>query len=293
MTVAEVYAGISRSAETFNRYFHPPYKNNYSLVYISRNFNLEAYGADTISSFNVLNNVVTELRAFCFRELAAFRQSLPAGEVPADLAKCELFLQLWEKELGKRNYFLSFDYIRAVMEGFRKLNIDFYGKLATQQNLRSIINEFNPLYRSLVRVDLYLDYAEVPAAFSELVNMMAADPLIMNNLERIELAQPDFQESSLSKALNRKPYPLLNIFFVKQIRTLDHPAVHQLKFMLEEWEQGAEPGFKNLDYCADFTARTAITQGYRNYKNILRILGRLDEIYTASSNYSQIIGTDL
>ncbi len=269
--------------------FHKIHFNNYTFVMVCRHTDYDFYCSDTTHSFSVLNNIVIGLYGFFKNIYDAFvAEHPPASPKQAELyRKVALFLEYWKRDLDSGNYFLSYNYIKITGQGFDMMGLPCLEQLRGEgRELLAQLMQFDKRYQHLVKIDVYMDAEDVPAFFTQLCRVFNEQPELYQAIERVEIANPNFSETFVTKAVNLEHYPKLIIYPDKQIASITSEPVLRLRHVLNSMMAAYTEQPMDSSFCIPFAKNTTITQGYRNYKKILQVLNLLGELYDAGSGYS-------
>jgi ribosome-binding factor A len=268
--------------------FHPIHLNNYTFVMVCKETDYDFYCKDTTAALSVLNNVVMDLYGFFKNLYTNFVQKNPPAPDKAELyKKVSLFLEYWKRDNDEGKFFLSYNYIKIIGQGFDMMGLSYTGLLREEgSQLCNRLYRFDQRYKHLIKIDLYMDDEAVNPFFATLCNHLKEQPELLSAIERIEVANPGFTESFVTKAANLRYYPKIIIYPDKQIATADHPSVVAIQNLVNSMMEPYEECPMDQGFCTPFAKNTTITQGYRNYKKIMQVLNLLDDVYDRNSGYS-------
>lgn len=269
--------------------FHKIHFNNYTFVLVCRHVDYDFYCSDTTNSFSVLNNLVIGLYGFFKRIYDDFvQENPPANPGQTELyRKVALFLEYWKRDLDSGNYFLSYNYIKITGQGFDMMGLPYLEELRGEgHELLGNLLQFDKRYQHLVKTDLYMNPEDIPGFFTRLCNELAKQPELYQAIERVEIANPGFSETFVTKAVNLQYYPQIIIYPGKHISSISSEPIQQLQRLLNEMMNSYAGQKMDTAFCTLFAKNATITQGYRNYKKILQVLNLLGELYDEGSGYS-------
>jgi hypothetical protein len=269
--------------------FHEIHHNNYTFVLVSKHVDYDFFCKDTVAALSVLNNVVIELYDFSKNIYHSFVSTNPpdTSEKEALYKKVALFLEYWKKDLDAGNYFLSYNYIKITGQGFDMMGLPYIKYLRNEgRELCSKLLHFNPYYKHLIKIDLYLNDNEVATFFTALCSEIKKQPDLFEAIERIEVANPEFSETFVTKAVNLRYYPKIIIYPNKDIDSINNETVIRISHLLQRMMKDYSEYPMDTAFCSPFAKNSTITQGYRNYKKIMQVVNLLDEVYDQESGYS-------
>jgi hypothetical protein len=269
--------------------FHEIHHNNYTFVLVSKHIDYDFFCKDTVAALSVLNDVVIALYEFSKKAYQSFISQHPPGTAEkAELyKKVALFLEYWKKDLDAGNYFLSYNYIKITGQGFDMMGLPYIEYLRNEgRDLCSRLLHFDRRYKHLIKIDLYLNDNEVAGFFTALCSEIKKQPHLFESIERIEVANPEFTETFVTKAVNLRYYPKIIIYPNKDISSINDETVAEIRQLLQRMmtDYGEYP--MDTAFCTPFAKNSTITQGYRNYKKIMQVVNLLDEVYDPESGYS-------
>lgn len=131
-----------------------------------------------------------------------------------------------------------------------------------------------------IRINAYLSHDDVLPCLDEWVQKLASSKNLQDRIERLEVAIRDLPQH---EAL----YPTLIVYLrssrsIPVIRDALEPILGRFRVRKHAREEYAEVVMPHA----------TVTQGFRLYKRYLRLLGLLDELYDARTNYAyRLAGT--
>lgn len=264
--------------------FYDTYSNNYTHAFVNKDKELADIVEKRKSSLSLLNQGSYDLYDFCIACLTEFKDQ--HSLLQSEYQKINIIVKNWRNLLRSGNSFTTYEYFSAVVSFLKSWNFPFIDKLHQLKN-RYILNSFLDVskhYKEFVKVGCYGDRDQMHEYLDKTLKILKENNHILNAIERLELARLDFPLIINSE----EKYPLFSITFDYDIVTRPyHPIVSEFVELFchrdadQDWTVG-------LEYNLAVTSNLALSQGFKNYKKYLNVMGILDSQYDKEQNYAFI-----
>jgi hypothetical protein len=268
------------------RFFYSRYTNNFSVVLVNRSFNLDALKTSRRTLLEHLNQASYTLQAYVDNRLSDPRLSrYVAAEEQEVLSQ---LCQNWRRQIELGNSFLTYDYAEMCLAILAKAGYPLYEQLRSAR-YRAIGQRFVSVphpSKAFVRISAYPAFDALPEALDRLVEELSARPLLLRHIERIEMARTDFP---LKLETGATDYPTFSLFLDQHlVQTREHPLIDEAVMTISKTSDGLAQRAPQADYSHAVTPTLRVSQGFRNYKKYLHILGLLDTVYDRDSHYAYL-----
>lgn len=261
--------------------FHKSYKNNYSYELVNKNIDRALLVENRKQSLSHLNESSYELCSFCISCLKDLRQNGSLAD--ADLKDINAKLKDWKSLITGGNSFATYDYAKEIVNTIHSHHYPFYEKLRSEQ-FKYIIAGFLSVsdeFKSFIRVAFYADKQDFQQLFKTTLTILKEDPELFSFIERVEIAKEDFP-LTVTKG---EDFPLFSVIFnYKYIMNASDPMVKRFlsKFdFVNVFQENL-----SISYSKRLANDLIISQGFKNYKKYLFLIGELDTVYDAEENYA-------
>jgi hypothetical protein len=278
------------SSNHYQDLFYEPYCNNFSIICLNRRFGKDLFYENKKNSLYKLNRAVYNLWVFtgmCLEKMKEMDEFRASKEL---LDKISETSREWGAHLKTGNAFLTYDFAAEVIDAIRLLNFPFDDLLGneTYSVIKKAFTNLHFQEKGCVRIGLFANGQEVYAALQQLTDMMFEHPLVFYYVERFEIAQETFPQRH-GKEPSAEEYPALSVFLDSSIVTTHHhPLVGEVLSMMTPVVSGLSPLNPDTEYAFLAEANLTLSQGLRNYKRYLSLLGIIDEVYDRELNYAFI-----
>jgi hypothetical protein len=270
--------------------FHDTFFNNFSVVCLNKRYNKGALVENKIRSLRKLNVACYNLQVFtrmCLDKMHELKDFSGFGE---DLEWMDTFEGRWSKAVAEGDSFLTFEFANEVVTKIRQLNFP-YDEVLNSSKYEVIPKAFKNIdhyVKGFVKISIFADYHEARLLMERFIDLMEKNPLLFYYIERVEMAKQIFARPDIS-AFNEHSHPALTIFFDSKIVSVNfHPAVNELlEKLMPLVEPVTEMSFDDK-FSSHIGKNTTLSQGYRNYKRFLDLVGVIDDVYDKKTGYSFI-----
>jgi hypothetical protein len=275
---------LVEAMDHYSTLFHECYYNNYSLVLTNKRLDLSVFIQNRKQLMNKLNIASYNLQAFC--RLCLQDSRLKEQMSDTVIGSLDQICNNWAQQIKEGNSFLTYDYAEVIINTLTQAEYPFIEKLYTDQYkvipAAFVSIPFNS--KSFTRIHNYSDPARLPMLLDGLFNLFHKDRALYYYIERIEIARNDFP---LKLESSNEEYPLFSIFFDHRIvNTGSHPVIRELTERIKPLLDNGDAREVRLSYSFPVYADTAISQGFKNYKRFLDLVGALDNVYERETNYA-------
>jgi hypothetical protein len=268
----------------FNDLFHKIIYNNYSLVLINQRCDLQNQVHQRTESLSYLNNASYKLFAFC--KLCLKDELLRTRMSPEEIDVLETICANWKDLIQQGNSFLTYDYAEVIIDTLKENGYPFLEKL-TQEKYKVVQTAFITIpegSKRFLRWNNYTRFEELPYLVEGFFELLYRSPSLFRYVERVEIAKEDFE---LKLATDNNDFPSFSIFFDKDlVNSPYHPVVSQLTAAAQDLLASTTPREISPEYSSPLCRNTTLSQGFRNYKKFLNLVGCLDAVYDPGTNYA-------
>lgn len=281
---------VIERCENYHTLFHDTFLNNFSIVCINSRHDKEMVIENKKKSLKKLNVACYNLQVFtkmCLDKIDELKEHLTFRLPLEELKSIE---NQWSKKIDAGNSFLTYDLAAELISEMRHINFPV-DQLLNNEKYRVILQAFTRLYyhdKAFVKVSIFMPFKEARILLQEFIRIMSANPRLFYYIESIELAKELLPKNTV-KIYTDASHPAFSIFFdCRIVSTNFHPAVAEvLSKIFPSIENTTEIKYDDI-YSCPIGKNTTLSQGFRNYKKYLHLLGLIDEIYDKSSGYAFI-----
>ncbi|PRX56388.1 hypothetical protein [Flagellimonas meridianipacifica] len=273
---------LIESFSTYSELFHECNFNNYTLNFINRNLDIDSLIKNKSSALRKLNVANYNLLLFC--KICAEELQSTISVKNGLKEKCDGWLNI----IRSGNSFHTLSYAQTIIDTLNRHDFPFIDNLFSKKYV-VIKNAFVGLeskYKSLYKLCIYLNEKHLYDVLERIFNILQEDTQSFHFVERVEVAKMQFELSGLSSF---NVFPLISLTvhndkneFAKDLS--DFPLINKLRKLIQD----LKPVNMNSDMAIRIGNHMNLYQGYRNYKNFLRLINSLDEVYDPQYQYALI-----
>ncbi len=259
--------------------FHPAYFNNFSVCLVNRQLPLASLQEARGRALHQLNVANSNLFLFCDVCYMALPQTLRFEAMTHALAT-------WRKKLEQHRHFLTLPEATELIEALQAAGYPFHQNIR-KPKYRVILDAFKNLdasFKSFVKYEVSIPYANSLEFVQELVHQYAKVPELQI-IERIEVTKAYVPGISL----NESQFPAIKILLNKQkVQDRKHPQIAAVTKLLQTMVASFEALQLNTDYAMPLAKGLYVSQGFGNYKQFLKLLNIIDDVYDSQFNYAYL-----